>query len=92
MALFRQLLTARQSVIIDDFETIQSQINSKKTDITALQDRLDIEENNILALQPLTTSHTSQLTSNGDILALNLKLETENNRTVALQSLTESHT
>ena len=45
MALFRQLLTARQSVIIDDIETIQSQISSKKTDITALQDRLEMDEN-----------------------------------------------
>jgi hypothetical protein len=77
MALFRQLLTARQSVIIDDIETLQSQISSKKTDITALQDRLDIEENKIVALQSLTTNHTSQLTSNGDTLALNLKIETE---------------
>ena len=43
MALFRQLLTARQSVIIDDIETLQSQISSKEDDITALQGRLDIE-------------------------------------------------
>jgi hypothetical protein len=77
MALFRQLLTARQSVIIDDIETIQSQISSKKTDITALQDRLEMEENKIVALQTLTTNHTSQLTSNGDILALNEKIENE---------------
>jgi hypothetical protein len=50
MALFRQLLTARQSVIIDDIETLQSQISSKKTDITALQGRLDIEEKKKVAL------------------------------------------
>ena len=75
MALFKKLSTARQSVIIDDIETIQSQISSKKTDITALQDRLEIEENKIVALQSLTTNHTSQLMSNGDILALNEKLE-----------------
>jgi hypothetical protein len=74
MALFRQLLTARPSINIDDIETIKSQISPKKTDITALQGRLDIEESKILALQSLTTNHTSQLTSNGDILELNLKL------------------
>ena len=43
MALFRQLLTARQSIIIDDIETLQPQISSKEEDITALKDRLDTE-------------------------------------------------
>ena len=92
MALFRQLLTARQSVIIDDIETLQSQISSKEDDITALQGRLDSEVAKINALQSLTTSHTSQLNTNNDTLALNLKIETEKIKTVALQSLTESHT
>jgi hypothetical protein len=49
--LFRQLLTARQSVIIDDIETLQSQISSKEDDITALQGRLDTEVAKINALQ-----------------------------------------
>ena len=84
MALFRQLLTARQSVIIDDIETLQSQISSKEDDITALQGRLDTEVAKINALQSLTTSHTSQLNTNGDTLALNLKIETEKIKTVAL--------
>ena len=92
MALFEKLSTARQSVIIDDIENLQSQINSKEDDITALQDRLDIEVAKIKALQSLTTSHTSQLNTNGDTLALNLKIENEIIKTVALQSLTESHT
>ena len=92
MALFRQLLTARQSVIIDDIETIQSQISSKKDDITTLRGILDTEVAKITALQSLTISHTSQLTSNGDTLALRLQIENEIIKTVALQSLTESHT
>jgi len=92
MALFRQLLTARQSVIIDDIETLQSQISSKEDDITALQGRLDSEVAKINALQSLTTSHTSQLNTNNDTLALKLQIENEKIKTVALQSLTESHT
>ena len=36
MALFRQLLTASQSVIKDDIETLQSQISSKEDDITRI--------------------------------------------------------
>ena len=92
MALFRQLLTARQSVIIDDIETIQSQISSKKDDITTLRGILDTEVAKITALQSRTTSHTCQLTSNGDTLALRLQIENEKIKTVALQSLTESHT
>ena len=92
MALFRQLLTARQSVIIDDIETLQSQISSKEDDITALQGRLDSEVAKINALQSLTTSHTSQLNTTNDTLALKLQIENEKNKIVALQSLTESHT
>ena len=92
MALFRQLLTARQSVIIDDIETIQSQISSKKDDITTLRGILDTEVAKITALQSLTTSHSCQLTSNGDTSALRLQIENEIIKTVALQSLTESHT
>jgi len=77
MALFRQLLTARQSVIIDDIETLQSQISSKEDDITALQGRLDSEVAKINALQSLTTSHTSQLNTTNDTLALKLQIENE---------------
>ena len=36
MALFKKLSTARQSVIIDDIETLQSQISSKEDDITRI--------------------------------------------------------
>ena len=50
MALIRKLLTARQSVIIDDIETSQSQISSKEDYITALQDRLDTEVAKINAI------------------------------------------
>jgi hypothetical protein len=57
-----------------------------------LQDRLEIEENKIVALQSLTTNNTSQLTSNGDILGLNLKIETEKFKIVDLESITTSHT
>ena len=85
-------MTARQSVIIDDFETLQSQISLKDDDITALKGRLDSEVAKIIALRSLTTSHASQLTFNGDILAFNLKLETDKLKIVALQSLTTSHT
>jgi sulfur transfer complex TusBCD TusB component (DsrH family) len=92
MALFKKLSTARQSVIIDDIENLQSQINSKEDDITALQDRLDIGVAKINALQSLMTSHTSQLKTKDDTLALNLKIDNETIKTVALQSLTESHT
>jgi hypothetical protein len=40
-------------------------MSSKEENITALQGRLDSEVAKINALQSLTTSHTSQLTTNG---------------------------
>jgi hypothetical protein len=59
---------------------------------TALYGRLDIEEPKTTALQILTASHTTQISSNDtDITALHGRLDIEEPKTTALQILTSSH-
>jgi CII-binding regulator of phage lambda lysogenization HflD len=59
----------------------------------ALNLKIENEIIKTVALQSLTASHTSQITSHdGDITALQGRLETEETNIVDLETLTESHT
>ena len=54
---------------------------------------MDLEEPKTSALESLTQSHASQISSNDDdLLALQGRLDTEEQKTSALESLTQSHT
>jgi hypothetical protein len=63
------------------------------TEITALQGRLETEEEKTTALQTLTATHTTDIATNiNNIASLDTRLDTEEPKTTALQTLTATHT
>jgi len=74
-------------------QDLQSTLTILNGDIIALQGRLDTEEPKITALETLTATHTSQVSSNDtDVLALPGRLNTEEPKITALKTLTATHT
>ena len=74
-------------------QDLQSTLTILDGDITALEGRFDTEEPKISALETLTATHTSQISSNDtDILELQGRLDIEEPKITALETLTSTHT